>query len=237
MNILREWLRVPRAFFPNRVAQSLHGRSTRPIAYTAGVDVGFARALFESFKSAWSAVIGVVALALSVALWLLVPDTRVSLAWIVPVATLILVVLLVAVFTLIDALLKSRDLTKTVEGERDKTREEFAEYKARGGLPDVVSGREPFEGMRGELLCLLNPSDLFSPEILVSFFRVDEQEVEEPIGIGVVFNVQGNGIIQVTMTEAFEGHQDFVDRLRRNEGEAVRNTLVKPNVARIHAGL
>lgn len=198
---------------------------------------GFARALFESFKSAWSAVIGVVAFILSLALWLSVPSTRVSLAWVVPVGTVILVLLLVAVFTLTDALLKNRDRTKAAEEERDKAREEFAEYKARGGLPNVVSGREPFEGMGGQLVCLLQPSDLFSPEILVSFFRVDEQEVEEPIGIGVVFNVQGNGIIQATMTNVFEGHEDFVDRLRRNEGEAVRNTRVKPNVARRHAGL
>lgn len=201
------------------------------------MDGGFARALFESFKSAWSAVIGVVAFVLSLALWLSVPSTRVSLAWVVPVGTVILVVLLVAMFTLTDALLKSRDQMKATEKERDKAREEFARYQARGGLPNVVSGREPFEGMRGELVCLLQPSDLFSPEILVSFFRVDEQEVEEPVGIGVVFNVQGNGIIQATMTDAFEGHEDFVDRLRRNEGEAVRSTRVKPNVARRHAGL
>ena len=131
-----------------------YGRDTRPIAYTTGVDGGFARALFESFKSAWSAVIGVVAFVLSLALWLSVPNTKVSLAWVVPVGAVILVVLLVAVFTLIDALLKSRDQTKATEGERDKAREEFAEYKARSGLPEVVEGREPFEGMKGEFALL-----------------------------------------------------------------------------------
>ena len=206
------------------------------------MDGGFARALFESFKSAWSAVIGVVAFVLSLALWLSVPNTKVSLAWVVPVGTVILVVVLVMVFTLIDALLKSRDQTKATEGERDKAREEFEEYKARSGLPEVVEGRQPFEGMKGELMCFLKPSEFFSPEIIVSFFRVDErkvdgQELEEPIGIGFVFNVQENGIIQATMTDVFTGQEDFIDRLKRDEGDAVRSTRVKPNVARTHANL
>lgn len=197
----------------------------------------YARGLWESFKSAWSAVVGVVALVLSVALWTWAPNVRVSLGLVIPVGTAVLVVLLIAVLTLIEATLKIRDRVKEVEKDRDLIRAEYADYKAASGLPEVVEGREPFAGTKGELLCFLRSSALFSPEILISFFRVGQQDLEEPIGIGVVFNVQENGIIQALMTKALEGHEEFIERLKRNEGEAVRTTRVKPTVSRSHANL
>ena len=115
------------------------------------VSEGFGRSLWESFKSAWSAVVGLVALVLSVAVWIWAPDARVSLGLVIPVGTVVLVVSLVAVLTLIEATLRTRDRVEEAEKDRDLIRAEYADYKAASGLPEVVEGREPFTGTQGEL--------------------------------------------------------------------------------------
>jgi hypothetical protein len=107
---------------------------------------------------------------------------------VIPVGTVVLVVSLVAVLTLIEATLRTRDRVEEAEKDRDLIRAEYADYKAASGLPEVVEGREPFTGTQGELLCFLKSSDLFSPEIVISFFRVGQGDIEEPIGVGMVFN-------------------------------------------------
>lgn len=197
----------------------------------------FARTLWESFKSAINAVIAGLALVLSLALWLLVPDAQVSLRWLVPIGTLAMVLLLTLVFTLIEAALRSYDQAKEAVEDRSRVQAEYEDYKARTGLPRVVAGREPFAGTNAELVCFLEPSNLFFTDIMVSFFSVNEQNLEEPIGVGVIGNIQENGIIQASMTHALLGHEDFVDRLKRNEKEAVGTTRVKPYVSQGHTNL
>jgi hypothetical protein len=84
-----------------------------------------------------------------------------------------------------------------------------------------------------ELMCLLEPSELFSHDILVSFYNVGEQGREVRIGIGVVENVQTEDRkILVAMTYPAEGYQEEVDKLKRNDAVALQNTRVKPTVPR-----
>src|SRR5215203_3186139 len=79
-------------------------------------------------------------------------------------------------------------------------------------LPRVIHGREHFAGMDAELVCVLEPSVLFSPDILVSLYKVDGEEIEEPIGAGTVVNVQADGKIQVAVTHLYEDHKDYANR-------------------------
>jgi hypothetical protein len=144
-------------------------------------------------------------------------------------------VLLTAVLTLLDTAISSYDRAEDAEESQQNLQTEYDEYKARSGLPRVVEGRESFAGIEAKLVCFLESSDLFSHDIVVTFYMVNEQNLEEPIGVGVIINIQENGVIQAAMTRHLPGHADFLDRLKQNEGEAVRNTTVKPNMPRGYA--
>lgn len=141
-------------------------------------------------------------------LYAIVPQSTVTRV-LVAVATFLVVLAIIAFITLFDAARTLYDTEPNV-------------------LPKVRSGMQPFEGTDAALVCMTDPSDLFSFGILVSFYRVDEQEVEVPIGFGTVTNVQQNGKILIEMNHVLRGQEDFVERLRNNDGRAIAVTLVKP---------
>jgi hypothetical protein len=118
---------------------------------------------------------------LSVVLWAWAPNVRVSLGLVIPVGIAILVVLLTSVLTLIEATLKARAKVEEIEGDRDRIQAEYAGYKAKSSLPEVVEGREPFVGIKGESLCFLRSSDLFSIDSLTR--EVAVAEVDDPITV------------------------------------------------------
>src|SRR5829696_6718593 len=119
---------------------------------------------------------------------------------------------------------------KRTEGSNTQTSSASIPAKCSRPLPRVIHGREHFAGMDAELVCVLEPSVLFSPDILVSLYKVDGEEIEEPIGAGTVVNVQADGKIQVAVTHVYEDHKDYANRLRSNESAALKGTRVKPNV-------
>jgi len=64
----------------------------------------------------------------------------------------------------------------------------------------------------------------------VSFYRVDEQNVEVPIGLGTVINIQSDGRILLEVARVFPGHEEFAARVRDNNAGALENMRVKPYV-------
>lgn len=183
------------------------------LAYTPGMERTFRGVLWASFKSVYGPVIAVVGLvgALVVYVFAFPDDILARLA--VAGAIGILTVALVLLFTLYNAA------------------HEMYEANA-SPLPRVIHGMEPFAGMDVVLVCVLEPSQLFSPDILVALYKMNRQDIEEPIGVGTVVNVQDDGKIQVAMTQVFWGHTNYADRLKRNEAAALESTRVKPNVPR-----
>lgn len=198
------------------------------------MDRSFWALLWESLKSVYSAIIGIASLVVSVVLWLYVPDTQASLRVIVPLTILVLVLLLAAVVTLLNAALEANREANAERRNYEAVQAEYNDYKARGGggLPRVIEGRNPLPGTEAALLCILDPSELFSYDTMVSFFSVSRQGVEVLVGIGFVTHVQDDRKIHATMMLVEDGQEDFAERLRQNESEAVRTTLVKPGFPR-----
>jgi hypothetical protein len=187
--------------------------------------------LWESLKSVFTAVIGIVALLLSVLLWAYAPDTQMSLRVVFPLGALILVLLVAALVTSLNAAYEGN---RTANAERQKHAALLSDYndlKARGaGEPSVIEGRSPPEGTQAALVCVLEPSQLFALDHMVSFYSIGRQGFEALVGIGVVTHVQGDRRIQVTMKLVKEGQELFAESLRQNEGEAVKSTVVRPGV-------
>lgn len=100
--------------------------------------------------------------------------------------------------------------------------------RSTGGLPQIRAGRPPFDHTSATLVCVADPSDLFNIGIWVAFFRVTEEDIQEPIGIGSVVNEEDDGKIVLQMDRVFKEHEDFAERVRSNDAGALKKLRVKP---------
>lgn len=175
------------------------------------VNKGFIGELWTSFKSIHGFTFaGLGLLALIVVYVFAFPDDadlRIAVGVIIAVSTLFILLLVTA----LDAAYRLHNAAK-------------------GGLPNVILGRNPPAGSRATLTCMLEPSELFSYGIAVSFYRVDDEGFETLVGVGTVANIQEDGRIQVTMQTTIEGQEEFADSLKRSEQKAIKAARVKPNV-------
>jgi hypothetical protein len=102
----------------------------------------------------------------------------------------------------------------------------FQSLAMRNRLPRVLHISGPGSGTG--LVCLLEPSELFSHGAAVSFYHLGDSNFEELIGIGFVLNVQEDRRIQVAMVHIIEGHDDVIRRLEQNQSAVLGRIIVKP---------
>lgn len=81
------------------------------------------------------------------------------------------------------------------------------------------------------VICLFEPSELYSHNALVSLFFNDE-DYERLIGLGYVFNVQDDKNIQILITEWIPGQEEIKDKLEANNAQVLEKIIAKPNVNR-----
>ncbi len=96
--------------------------------------------------------------------------------------------------------------------------------------------RLPQEGENAPLLCIVEPSDLFYHDALVSIYCTDQFGVEHLIGIGTVVIIQDDGLIQVELIRPIETQREVVELLRNNNASTLERTKVRPNVPRRYFG-
>lgn len=93
----------------------------------------------------------------------------------------------------------------------------------------VNSGRLRYEDdPNSTLLCILDPSNNFFRDMLVSFYYLDDYE--ELIGIGTVSDIQVDGRIQVEMDYYHERYKQIINKLKNNNKKTLLKTIVKPYV-------
>lgn len=171
--------------------------------------------IWTSFLRIRGVPIVVIAIVLPLVLWRVSPNTKISLGLALPIGLFCLVLIL----TLGNAAYESFKRSRRI-------------------LPSILHARKPFAETQGEkVLCLLEPSELFSHNVLVSFYYVDEEGFEQLIGIGVVLNVQEDRKIQVAMTWAIKGHVEELERLVQNEAGILKKIRVKPDVPKMYLDL
>ena len=97
-------------------------------------------------------------------------------------------------------------------------------------LPKLLVVKESQIGDRPPTFhCVLESSELFSYGITVAFYY-DDGNFETLIGIGIVEHIREDKRIQVQIIAPAEGHEELMDRVKRNDNEVVRNVTVKPHV-------
>jgi hypothetical protein len=152
---------------------------------------------------------GVLLSAIGIALWFFTPQTSISLGLVLLVVILALVITLTFASTAYELFNKSKDFFS---------------------LPRVIFTRKIVaNNQRQFLIFLLESSELFSNDTLVSFYYFDD-DFEQLIAIGRVINIQQNSKIQVEVIYPLSGHEEIFKRLENNDANALKKTRVKPNI-------
>lgn len=165
--------------------------------------------IWSSFLKIGGIPIGFIALAVAVLVWLFPPNINIPLGLALPVLILCIIIIL----TFANAADESFKMSERI-------------------LPKITYGTT----QQAKVLCLLEPSELFSHDTLVSFYYV-ENSFEQLIGIGTVINIQEDGKIQVSMTDPIEGFEETITRLGQNDNTILDNIKVKPNIPRTYQNI
>jgi hypothetical protein len=82
----------------------------------------------------------------------------------------------------------------------------------------------------GDIICLLQSSNLFSNGISVSFYYTNDQNFEQLVCIGTVINIQENGLIQAKIENYLDVHQDIIEKIKNNDNQIIKKIKVKPSI-------
>lgn len=158
-------------------------------------------------------LIGVVGIALAIFLWLFPPKTNIPL-WL---ALLIGILALTAIVTFAST-----------------AYEIFITSKQFFSLPRVIRSKRITVTNQGiDLIFILEPSELFSYDSVVSFYYLDD-DFEMLIAIGRVSNIQQDRKLQVEVTNYVIGYEEIFNKLKNNDSTALKRTRVKPNISKAY---
>jgi len=164
--------------------------------------------LWSSFTSIHGVLINIIGVALGYIAWVASPTNSISIAIALPV------------------LILSISLILTFGNAAFLTFQNSKNY-----LPKVLMGRKSPVNKDSRLLCLLEPSELFSYDSYVSFYYA-EDKFERFLGHGYVVNIQDDGHIQVELVGTADGNEEVIERLAQNDKTVLEKIRIKPTVTR-----
>lgn len=165
----------------------------------------FPRLLWSSYNKALGTLATIFGIGLGILIWIYKPDSVISLAWAIPIA----IVMLLLLSTFAHAAYSA-----------------YLDKEAR--LPELILCRQ----IEGTCVFLAEPSKLFSHGILVSFFYRDRDNYEQLIALGAVNNIQEDGLIQIELIQGIEGQEDILEQLVNNIKQVMDNTIIKQEFKR-----
>lgn len=148
--------------------------------------------------------IGGVSIVVSLIFWIFSPDDSISLKWALSVLALLLILLAFS----------------------GRIAYQYCQ-RAQNILPKLIRIVPDNMGV----ICLFEPSELYSHNALVSLFFNDE-DYERLIGLGYVYNVQDDKNIQILITQWIPGQEKIKDKLEANNAQVLEKIIAKPNVNR-----
>jgi len=107
-----------------------------------------------------------------------------------------------------------------------KALEEYAKMK-QSMIPKILRVQKD---ANNNIECLLEASNLFAAQLMISFYYTDEDGFEVLIGEGFVKNVQSDQKIQTVLDQPEAGYQNVLDRLANNEDKIIQRIKVKPSI-------
>jgi hypothetical protein len=108
----------------------------------------------------------------------------------------------------------------------EKALEEYAKMK-QSMIPKILRVQKD---ANNNIECLLEASDLFAAESMISLYYTDEDDFERLIGVGSVRYINNKKRIQVVIDEPKITYQNILDKLANNDLKVMQKTRVSPSV-------
>jgi hypothetical protein len=166
---------------------------------------GLIRSSFSVIQTFW---LGLLSFALSLIAWFVSAQTPIPLV----VVFVIITVALFAIATLIRAL-------RTALEEYQKVKQSV--------IPKILRVQKD---ANNNIQCLLEASDLFAAQLMISFYYTDEDGFEVLIGEGFVKNVQSDRKIQAILDQPEAGYQKILDKLVNNDFKIIQEVRIRPSI-------
>ena len=168
--------------------------------------MSFGTTLGSSFRRIGLPFLAVLAIIVAFILWQVDRDTAVPLIIVLPIVALFCVLLVVFLGAA------------------------YWNFKARAkGLPRVRLAMKSSSAISSEsVVLLLEPSDLFSHNTLVSFYYLSDEDFEQLVGLGKVKHVQEDGKIQAEVL--YWERESILEEIENNDARVLRRIRVKPSV-------
>lgn len=164
--------------------------------------------IYHAFKRVKGYPLSFFCIGLSIVLFILAPDTSVSLKYLVPIGVLFLLFFAVLFDFGFHCFSKMIYVIPVVK---------------QGLIPPPLYNE-------AEALLLLSESELFAIDAIVSIYYKDES-YEPLIGSGFVITIQENGLIQVIVQKCHDDrYTDTWNKVRENNGTILKNLIIKPLV-------
>jgi len=165
----------------------------------------FGSLLWSSFRQIYGPIVSVLSVFFAMLFWVFLPITSTPLIYLVIIGLITFIIIL----TLGQATYTS---FKTSQKE----------------LPRVINSKT--DQKTGNIICVLEPSILFSQGIAVTFYYVSDDEFEIRIGIGQVILIQRNGKIQVLLDRPISGQEAILEGLGNNNDIIKNRIYIKPSM-------
>ncbi|AIE75694.1 hypothetical protein D082_31660 [Synechocystis sp. PCC 6714] len=78
--------------------------------------------------------------------------------------------------------------------------------------------------------CLLEYSEIFSHDMMVSVYYTNQDDIEVLIATGFVKNVQDNGKIMIKLNNLETGQKEILEKLSSNDKSIIGRTIIKPGI-------
>ena len=164
--------------------------------------------IWSSFREVNNSILTILSYAISILLAVVASKASVPLYLLIIIVTLS--VLIIA--TLVRAL--------------EKALEEYAKMK-QSMIPKILRVQKD---ANNNIECLLEASDLFAAESMISLYYTDEDDFERLIGVGSVRYINNKKRIQVVIDEPKITYQYILDKLANNDLKVMQKTRVSPSV-------
>ena len=164
--------------------------------------------IWSSFREVNNSILTILSYAISILLAVVASKASVPLYLLIIIVTLSLLI----IATLVRAL--------------EKALEEYAKMK-QSMIPKILRVQKD---ANNNIECLLEASDLFAAQSMISLYYTDEDDFERLIGVGFVQSINNKKRIQVVIDEPKITYQYILDKLANNDLKVMQKTRVSPSV-------
>ncbi|MGK7943636.1 MAG: hypothetical protein AB4058_04125 [Microcystaceae cyanobacterium] len=186
--------------------------------------------IWQSFLEIYAVPATFLGIIISILAWVISAKTQISLALVITIA----VFTVIMIITLFHSAYKAFRKVKKLESELKETKQinqnlvnEIEKFKQIQN-PRVL--RVEKQGDTDSIICLLEKSDLFTAEALISFYYIDEDGFERLIGGGFILTIQGDGKMQAKIDKPI--YQAILDQLANNDNQTLKRIEVRLGLPR-----